>query len=69
MVKIYNLVNTTDGGTATSTDPLSYGDNLDIPGKTTLNTDTNGISFTTPTDALCEQSRYPEDPAFSYAGA
>jgi len=69
MLKIFNLVNTTDGGTATATDPLAYGDDLDIPGKTTANTDTNGIDFTTPTDALCEQSRYPQSHIFTAAGA
>jgi hypothetical protein len=69
MVKIFNLVNTTDGGTATATDPLTYGVDQDVPGKTTANTDTNGISFTTPTNALCEQSRYPEAHIFTAAGA
>lgn len=69
MLKIFNLVNTTDGGTATAADPLSYGVDVDVPGKTTANTDTNGISFSTPTDALCRQSRYPESHVFSAAGA
>lgn len=69
MVKIFNLVNTVDGGTATAADPASYGVDLDIPGKTTTNTDTNGVDFTTPTDALCEQSRYPESHIFTAAGA
>lgn len=69
MLRIFNLVNTTNGTTATATDPLSYSADVDIPGKTTANTDTNGISFTTPTDALCSQSRYPQSHIFSAAGA
>jgi hypothetical protein len=69
MVAIFSRVNTTDGGTATETDPASYGANVDIPGLTTDNDDTNGISFTTPTAALCSQSRYPESHIFSTSGA
>lgn len=69
MLKIYNLVNTTDGGTATATDPASYSAASDVPGRTTANTDTNGISFTTPTDAICTRSRYPEEHIFAAAGA
>jgi len=69
MLKIYNLVNTTDGGTATATDPASYGVDVDIPGKTTANTDTNGIDFTTPTDNNCAASRYPQSHVFTAAGA
>jgi len=69
MLAIFSRVNTTYGGTATETDPESYSAALDIPGKTTANTDTNGISFTTPTNALCEQSRYPESHIFSASGA
>lgn len=69
MVQIFSRVNETDGNTATETDPLSYGANVDIPGKTTDNDDTNGISFTTPTSAKTEQSRYPESHIFTAAGA
>jgi hypothetical protein len=68
MLAIFSRVNTTDGSTATETDPESYSADLDIPGKTTDNDDTNGISFTTPTDALCRQSRYPESHIFTAAG-
>lgn len=69
MVKIFNLVNTTDGGTATAADPESYGVDQDVPGKTTANTNTNGVSWTTPTDILASTSRYPEDFIFTAAGA
>lgn len=69
MLKIFNLVNTTDGVTATATDPESYGANQDIPGLTTANTDTNGIGWQTPTDILASKSRYPESHIFAAAGA
>lgn len=69
MLKIFNLVNTTDGGTATATDPLAYGVDLDVPGKTTANTDTNGIDFTATDDNECLTSRYPESHIFTAAGA
>ena len=69
MLKIYNLVNTTDGGTATATDPASYGVDVDIPGLATANTNGNGIDFTTPTDISCSGSRYPQSHMFTAAGA
>ena len=69
MLKIFNLVNTTDGGTATGTDPVVYGVDQDIPGKTTLNTDTNGVDWTSPTDIKASSSRYPESHIFTAAGA
>lgn len=69
MAQLFARVNETDAGTATETDPLSYGVDVDIPGKTTDNDDGAGISFTTPTDALCSQSRYPESHIFTAAGA
>jgi len=68
MVKLFNRVNVTDGGTATETDPESYGTDVDVPGKTTDNDDTNGISFDAPSAAICSQSRYPESHMFTAAG-
>lgn len=69
MAQIFSRVNETDGNTATEADPASYGENVDIPGKSTGNVDTTGISFTTPTSALTDQARYPESHVFAAAGA
>ena len=69
MAQIFNRVNETDGNTATEADPSSYGANVDVPGLTTNNDDTNGISFTTPTSLITDQARYPESHAFTAAGA
>ncbi len=62
MVKAYITVNASDMNTGTPTDPLSYGDTQDIPGKNNSGSQLlngAGISFTTPTQALCDQSKYP----------
>jgi hypothetical protein len=69
MAQLFARVNETDLGTATETDPASYGTNIDIPGKTTGNVDTTGISWTTPTSALTDQARYPQSHIFTNAGA
>jgi hypothetical protein len=62
MVKQYCAVNATDASLS-STDPLSYGDTQDIPKKgssTRYAADGTGVSFTTPSDAVCNQSLYPD---------
>ncbi len=74
MLKIFNLVNTTDGGTATATDPgdntgNQYGEFQDIPGLRTANTDTNGIGWRDPSDINADASRYPESHIFTATGA
>lgn len=62
MVDAFCTVNTTTG-TLSTTDPLSYGDDCDVPGKKndgSQKLDTAGISFTTPSQAICDQSAYPD---------
>jgi len=68
MARIFSRVNEADGNTATETDPGTYSENVDIPGKTTVNEDTEGLSFTTPTTILTDRARYPESHIFTYAG-
>ena len=60
MMKGFSQVNHTQNGGGTETDPADYGAGIDIPGKTTVNTDTNGIGFQIPTTALTDQAYYPE---------
>lgn len=69
MAQIFARVNEADLNTATEADPGAYGTDIDIPGKTTGNVDTAGISWTTPTTALTDQARYPESHIFTAAGA
>jgi hypothetical protein len=62
MVKQYCAVNASDASLSSS-DPLSYGLTQDYPlkGSTTrYATDGNGVSCTTPTAAICNQSLYPD---------
>jgi len=62
MVKAYVTMNATDA-TLSAADPLSYGDAQDIPGKSNDGSqlaDGAGILFETPTQALCDQSKYPD---------
>lgn len=68
MARIFARVNETDLVAASEADPNIYGATTDIPGKTTVNEDTTGIGFQTPTSALTDQARYPESHIFSYAG-
>ncbi len=64
MIDAFCTVNTTTGTLVTSAnDPLSYGTECDVPGK--INTgaqkaDGAGVSFTTPSQAICDQSAYPD---------
>lgn len=61
MVAAYVAVNTTDA--TLTADPLSYGATQDFPKKGTTTryaTDGSGVSATTPTTAICEQSLYPD---------
>jgi len=61
MVDAYVTMNTTDA-TLTS-DPLSYGDAQDVPGKNNSGSqkaDGAGILIETPTQAICDQSAYPD---------
>ena len=61
MVAAYVTLNTTDA--TLTADPLSYGDAQDIPGKSNDGSqlaDGAGILFETPTQALCDQSKYPD---------
>ena len=63
MVKAYITVNVSDMNTGTVLDPLAYGATQDIPGKDNSGSqlaDVVGISLTTPTQALCDQSKYPD---------
>jgi len=64
MLDAFCTVNTTAGDlVTTANDPLSYGADTDVPGKAIDNSqlaDTAGISFTTPSQAICDQSRYPD---------
>ena len=69
MVAAFNLVNLTDAGTGVATDPglgtgNVYGVDQDIPGRNSLNTDTNGLTWYDPSDVLADQSLYPEDHVF-----
>jgi hypothetical protein len=62
MVKQYCAVNASDA-TLSATDPLSYGATQDYPkyaAATRYATDGNGVSATTPSDAICAQSLYPD---------
>ncbi len=61
MVAQYVAVNASDA-TLTS-DPLSYGATQDVPKKgstTRYAADGSGVSITTPSVAICEQSLYPD---------
>lgn len=61
MVAAYVAVNTTDA--TLTADPLSYGATQDFPKKGTTTRyadDGSGVSATTPTTAICEQSLYPD---------
>jgi hypothetical protein len=64
MAGMYGLVNATDA-TSTGTDPGTYSAGSDIPGRTTANTDTNGVGFQTPTTALTDQAMYPQTHIFT----
>lgn len=60
MVKWYVTTNATDASLSAA-DPLSYGATQDYP--TTGSTgrgDGTGVSATTPTQAICDQSMYPD---------
>ena len=59
MVKAYVTVNASDASLSSS-DPLSYGATQDYPKAGGLD-DGNGVSCTTPTNAICEQSHYPDE--------
>jgi len=59
MLKAYCTVNATDS-TLVTTDPLSYGASQDFPKKGGLS-DGAGVSCTTPSAAICEQSHYPDE--------
>ena len=62
MLEMFCTVNTT-AGTLVTTDPLSYGADMDIPGNANDGsevTDAAGDTFTTPTQALCDASKYPD---------
>lgn len=65
MAALYAPVNDTSGGSTNTTDPGTYDSTTDIPGKTTANTDTNGLGFETPTTALTDQALYPETHIFT----
>jgi len=74
MVASFNLVNLTDAGTGVATDPglgtgNVYGVDQDIPGRTTANTDTNGVSWYAPSNVKADQSMYPEDHVFATSTA
>ena len=63
MVKAYVTVNASDGSLS-STDPLVYGDTQDLPGKSNDGSellDGAGVSFTTPTQAVTDKSKYPDE--------
>ena len=61
MVDQYVITNATDASLS-SADPLSYGDAQDYPtdGSTGLG-DGTGVLAETPTQAICDQSRYPNE--------
>jgi len=60
MVSFYVTTNASDASLSSS-DPLSYGATQDYPtfGSTGLG-DGTGVSCTTPTQAVCDQSFYPD---------
>jgi len=61
MVAAYVAVNATDA--TLTADPLSYGATQDYPKKATTTryaADGLGVSCTTPSAAICEQSLYPD---------
>ncbi len=61
MVKQYVAVNATDA--TLTADPLSYGATQDYPKKGTTTryaADGGGVSCTTPSAAICNQSLYPD---------
>jgi len=64
MIDAFCTVNATTGTLVTTdSDPLSYGDDCDVPGKKNDGSqlaDGAGISFTTPSQAICDQSKYPD---------
>jgi hypothetical protein len=65
MVDAFCTVNATTGNTlvTVANDPLSYGTACDVPGKSNDGSqlaDGAGISFTTPSVAICNQSKYPD---------
>lgn len=65
MLDAFCTVNATAGDTlvTTANDPLSYGADTDVPGKSNDGSqlaDAAGISFTTPSQAICDQSKYPD---------
>ena len=64
MLAYYSAVNKTGGGTATTTDPLTYDSTTDLPGKSTANTDDAGVEFGTSTTALTDEVLYPETHIF-----
>ncbi len=65
MIDAFCTVNATTGNTlvVSASDPESYGTACDVPGKNNSGsqlTDAAGISFTTPSQAICDQSKYPD---------
>ncbi len=64
MLAAYITVNASDMNTGTVADPLAYGATQDIPGKANDGSelvDGAGISFTTPTQAVTDKSKYPDE--------
>jgi len=62
MVTAYVTVNASDA-TLSATDPLSYGATQDYPTSGLAGAglaDGAGVSCTTPTSAVCDQSHYPD---------
>ena len=65
MIDSFCTVNATTGNTLVTVenDPLSYGTACDVPGKNNSGSqllDGAGVSFTTPSQAICDQSKYPD---------
>ena len=64
MLDLFCTVNSGEGTLVTSAnDPLSYGATMDIPGKANDGSQlptTAGVSFTTPSQAVCDQAKYPD---------
>ncbi len=65
MIDAFCTVNASTGNTLVTVenDPESYGTDCDVPGKNNSGSqllDGAGISFTTPSQAICDQSKYPD---------
>lgn len=65
MIDAFCTVNASEGSLVTvANDPLSYGATMDVPGPNNSGSqlaDGAGISFTTPSQAICDQSKYPDE--------